>query len=75
MQDWNPTGEDGTTLVIDCGTCEFEGSHACADCVVTFICERDRARPVVIGIDEARAVSRLAGAGLVPGLRHRTRAG
>ena len=59
-----------TTLTIDCDECVMQGTEACSDCVVTFLCERDPAVAVVIDADEARAVRMLHRAGLVPGLRH-----
>ena len=45
-------------------------SAACADCVVTFICDREPDDAVVIDVAEARAVRLLADAGLIPRLRH-----
>lgn len=59
---------DGFT--IDCDECVMQHSDACADCVVTFLCERDRDDAIVIDVAEARALRVLAGAGLVPTLRH-----
>ena len=64
---------DGFT--ISCEECLMQATDACADCVVTFICEREPDDAVVISADEARAVRLLAGAGLVPSLRHRRRVG
>lgn len=63
------------TLTIDCGTCTLEGTDACADCVVTFLCGREPDEAVVIDVAEARAVRLLGDAGLVPSLRHRRRTG
>ena len=60
---------------IDCGDCRFQGTDACADCVVTFICGREPDDAVVIDAEEARAVRLLAGADLVPRLRYRRRTG
>ena len=48
---------------------------SCDDCVVTFIIGREPDDAVVIDADEARAVCLLAGAGLVPGLRHEPKTG
>ena len=65
-------------LTIDCGTCVLEGTTACDDCVVAFICGPDtpsRATVVVLRPDEARAVRLLGEAGLVPPVRHVERAG
>jgi len=58
-------------LSIDCDECVMQHSGVCADCVVTFIC--DRRTDQVMAIDEAelRALRRLGRAGLVPALRHR----
>jgi hypothetical protein len=66
------------SLTIDCGTCLLEGTSACDDCVVTFICGSEgaaRATVVVLRPDEARAVRLLGEAGLVPPVRHVDRAG
>jgi hypothetical protein len=60
-------------LTIDCATCSLEGTEACGDCVVTFLCGREPDEAVVIDVAEARAVRLLGQAGLVPSLRHRRR--
>lgn len=60
----------GEVLTIDCDECSMQGTDACADCVVTFLCGRDARTAVVIDIAEARAVRLLGDAGLVPMLRH-----
>ncbi|HVM03406.1 MAG TPA: hypothetical protein VM263_12120 [Acidimicrobiales bacterium] len=62
-----------SSFTISCDDCAARDSGACADCVVTFICGREPDDAVVIDADEARAVRLLAGAGLVPDLRHRRR--
>lgn len=62
-------------LTIDCADCSLEGTGACADCVVTFLCGREPDEAVVIDVAEARAVRLLGQAGLVPALRHRRRTG
>ena len=62
-------------LTIDCGDCYLEGTTACDDCVVTFLCGREADSAVVIDVAEARAVRLLGQAGLVPTLRHRRRTG
>ena len=62
-------------LTIDCGDCSLEGTAACDDCVVTFLCGREPDEAVVIDVAEARAVRLLGQAGLVPALRHRRRIG
>ena len=56
---------------IDCDTCVMRRSAACEDCVVSFIVNREPGEALVIDVAEARAVSLLAEAGLVPELRHR----
>ena len=62
-------------LTIECECCIGQGTAACEDCVVTFLCGRDADEAVVVDVGEARALRLLAGAGLVPGLRHRRRTG
>ena len=62
-------------LTIDCGDCRFQNTDACADCVVTFICGREPDDALIIDASEARAVRLLAGAGLLPELRHKRRSG
>lgn len=64
-----------TALTIDCDDCCMQGTAACADCVVTFLCDRDAGSPVVLDLVEQRAVRLLATAGMVPGLRHRAASG
>ena len=61
-------------LTISCAECELESSDACSDCVVSFLLDHDPADALVIDAAEERAVRLLAGAGLVPRLRHRRRA-
>jgi hypothetical protein len=62
-------------LTIDCDECSLQGTDACDDCVVTFLCGAEASTAVVIDIAEARAVRLLGDAGLVPQLRHRTKSG
>ena len=62
-------------ITVDCDDCTMQGTAACDDCVVTFICGRDPDEAVIIDAAEARAVRLLADAGLVPALRHRRRTG
>jgi hypothetical protein len=57
-------------LIIDCDECVLQGTDACEDCVVTFLCGAEASTAVVIDIAEARAVRLLGDAGLVPHLRH-----
>ncbi|CAB4917581.1 MAG: hypothetical protein CK520_02715 [Actinobacteria bacterium] len=59
---------------ISCDDCVGQGTDACTDCVVTFICNREPGDALIIDADEERAVRALARAGLVPELRHQTRA-
>jgi hypothetical protein len=58
-------------LRIDCDECVMRQTAACDDCVVTFVVGRESGEALVIDADEERAVRMLAGAGLVPRLRHR----
>lgn len=61
------------TITISCGDCSMQGSAACDDCVVSFICGRQPDDAVIIDAEEERAVRLLAHAGLVPALRHQRR--
>lgn len=65
----------GQSITISCADCTMEGTSACDDCVVSFICGREPDDAVVIDAAEARGVRLLAGAGLLPGLRHHLRTG
>lgn len=67
-------GEDGL-LTIDCERCSGLGTSACEDCVVTFLCGHEAEEAVVVDVGEARALRLLAGAGLIPVLRHEWRTG
>jgi hypothetical protein len=58
-------------LTIDCAECVMRHTSACDDCVVTFVVGRRPGEGLVIDVAEERAVRMLAGAGLVPRLRHR----
>jgi hypothetical protein len=62
-----------STLRISCDECVMEGTSACADCVVTFLCERDPGDAIVIDVAEVRALKLLERGGLAPALRHRVR--
>jgi hypothetical protein len=62
-----------TDLRIDCGECVMQHTAACGECVVSFIVGREPGEAVVFDVAEARALRNLSSAGLVPGLRHRTR--
>ena len=45
----------------------MEGTSACADCVVTFLCDREPEDAVIIDVVEARALRLLEEGGLAPG--------
>jgi hypothetical protein len=60
---------------INCETCVMQASDACADCVVTFVVNREPGDAIVIDVAEERAVRMLARSGLLPELRHRPRTG
>jgi hypothetical protein len=62
-------------LVIDCDDCAMQGTDACADCVVTYICSREPGEAVIVDVAEERAIRLLSGAGLLPRLRHVRRTG
>jgi hypothetical protein len=64
---------DRNDLRIDCDECVMQHTAACEDCVVSFIVSRTPGEAVVFDVAEARALRNLSTAGLVPGLRHRTR--
>jgi hypothetical protein len=64
-----------TDLRISCDECVMEGTSACADCVVTFLCEREPGDAVLIDVTEARALRLQEQGGLAPALRHRRRTG
>jgi hypothetical protein len=65
---------DMETLTISCDECSQQGTTACEECVVSFICERQPTDAVIIDAAEARAVRLLSRSGLVPPLRHQPRA-
>jgi hypothetical protein len=66
-------GPPDQTLVIDCDACALQHTAACVDCVVTFFCDEPIGAPVVVSLEEARALRALSSAGLVPELRHTAR--
>jgi hypothetical protein len=70
-----PPPGSGDGLVIDCDDCAMQGTSACDDCVVTFICSRQPGEAVVIDVAEERAIRLLSTAGLLPRLRHIRRTG
>lgn len=63
------------SLIIDCDQCVMQHTHACDDCVVTFLCSEAPAEAVVVDVAEARALRLLADSGLAPPLRLRRRTG
>jgi hypothetical protein len=69
-----PTDPDAP-LVIDCDECALQGTDACGDCIMSFLCGEEAGHPVVVDLSEARALRLLDGAGLAPPLRHRRRTG
>lgn len=62
-------------LRIDCDECVMRATDACDDCVVTFIVGREPGDAIVVDAAEQRALRVLGERGLVPGLRHQSRAG
>jgi hypothetical protein len=62
-------------LTIACDQCSLQGTNACADCVVSYLLEREPEDAVVIDAREARAMRMLERAGLVPSLRFTRQAG
>ena len=62
-----------TTLTIDCAGCIMQGTEACSDCVVTFICDRAPEDAVIFDATEERALGMLGRSGLVPPIRHHLR--
>ena len=63
------------TMRISCDDCVMQGTDACSDCVVTFLCGREADDAVIIDVAEARALRLLEQGGLAPALRHRRRTG
>jgi hypothetical protein len=63
------------SLYISCDECVMEGTSACSECVVTFLCEREPGDAIVIDVDEVRALRLLEQGGLAPALKHRRRTG
>lgn len=55
---------------ISCDDCTMQGTDACGDCIVTFICSREPDDAIIIDAAEERAVRMLIKSGLVPELRH-----
>jgi hypothetical protein len=65
----------GETVRIACDDCVMQHTEVCDDCLVTFICSRDRDDAVVVDVAEIRALRLLGDVGLTPRLRHRRRTG
>jgi hypothetical protein len=61
-------------FTISCDECRMQHTATCAECVVSFICDRD-ATAVVADVAEVRALKLLERTGLVPPLRHQLRTG
>ena len=66
---------DREPLLSDCDECVLQGTDACGDCVVSFLCGVEASQPVVVDLAEARAMRLLDAAGLAPPLRHSRRLG
>lgn len=62
-------------LQISCDECAMEGTDACGDCLVTFLCSREPGDAVVIDVVDVRALRLLERGGLAPSLRHQRRTG
>jgi hypothetical protein len=60
-------------MIISCEECTMRDTPACGDCVVTFLLGREPDEAVVFDVAEERALRLLAGAGMVPTLRHSAR--
>lgn len=62
-------------MLIDCDSCQMQGTSHCRDCIVTALVEpASNDGGVVIDLDEERALRELARAGLIPQIRMRPRA-
>jgi hypothetical protein len=68
-------GGSDPALTIDCAICVSRHTDACDDCIVSYLVDHDADTPVVLDVDEQRAVDLLADAGLVPASRFRPRPG
>ncbi|GAC1591060.1 MAG: hypothetical protein NVS3B21_09200 [Acidimicrobiales bacterium] len=64
-----------SAITISCEECTMRDTSACADCFVTFLCDRDPEDGIIIDAAEARAVRMLGAVGLAPKLRHARRVG
>lgn len=61
-------------LSISCDACVMARTAACDDCIVTFVVNREPGDALVVDADAARDLRLLSRGGLVPRLRHRSRA-
>lgn len=52
-------------MIIDCGSCEFEGTEHCKDCFVMAVLNREEGQ-VVLDPEVEEAVINLQRAGLAP---------
>jgi hypothetical protein len=59
------------TVSISCDECSVGPGPCCEDCVVSFVLGYEGHEGLVVDAAEARALRLLAGAGLVPPVRHR----
>jgi len=66
-------GSRSAGFTISCSDCVMQHTDACADCLVTYVCERDPGDALVVEVDELRTMRLLSDAGLVPRLRHTRR--
>ena len=48
-------------MLIDCDECVMQGTAACDDCVVTFICSREPGEAIVVDVAEVRALEATGG--------------
>jgi hypothetical protein len=62
-------------LIIDCDDCVMQGTDACDDCIVSYLCSREPDDALIIDVAEIRALRALGDGGLVPRLRHERRTG
>jgi hypothetical protein len=69
-----PQPLDGGAFTVDCAECTHRHTDVCDDCVVSFIVGREPEDALVVDAAEARAVRLLEQAGLLPGVRHQSRA-
>jgi len=60
---------DDHVISIGCDGCVMDGTSACDDCLVTFLCDPGPTA-VVLDLSEYRAIRSLQRAGLAPEHRH-----